>query len=97
MGSRWALAEYQFLDPARVAIFGFSHGGLIALLDIFDHPEAYKAAWVIAPVANMALRAGTKVQDSKGAFSTGGYGAPSSIAPQVRQHARYLRPRLSKR
>lgn len=88
LGSRWALAEYQFLDPARVAIFGFSHGGLIALLDIFEHPEAYKAAWVFAPVSNMALRAGTKVQDTKGAFSTSGYGAPSSIGASAYDNLR---------
>jgi dienelactone hydrolase len=83
LGSRWALANYPFLDPSRVGIFGWSHGGLITLLNIFQHPEGYKAAWLFAPVSNMAMRAGTKVRGGRGWTTKEGYGAPSSIGAEA--------------
>lgn len=88
LGSRWALEHYPFLDPARVGIFGWSHGGLITLLNIFQHPEGYKAAWVFAPVSNMAMRAGTKVRGTRGWASIDGYGAPSSIGAEAFENLR---------
>jgi dipeptidyl aminopeptidase/acylaminoacyl peptidase len=78
LAGQWMLKRYEFLDPHRVGILGFSHGGFITLWNIFNHPEAYRAAFAGAPVSNLALRAGTKAQDAHG-FPGDDYGAPSSI------------------
>lgn len=50
------LAMYPFLDPARVGIVGWSHGGLHALMNIFDHPEAYAVAYAGVPVSDLIYR-----------------------------------------
>ena len=45
--------EYPHVDPARIGIIGWSHGGLIALLSIFRNPTTFRAAAAIAPVVNL--------------------------------------------
>lgn len=51
-----ALDRYPFLDPRRVGIVGWSHGGLHALMNVFDHPEAYAAAYAGVPVSDLVFR-----------------------------------------
>jgi dipeptidyl aminopeptidase/acylaminoacyl peptidase len=41
-----------------VGIIGWSHGGLIVLMNIFDHPENYKAAFAGVPVSDLVARMG---------------------------------------
>jgi acetyl esterase/lipase len=35
----YMIETFDFIDARRVGIMGWSHGGLIALMNIFDHPE----------------------------------------------------------
>jgi dipeptidyl aminopeptidase/acylaminoacyl peptidase len=56
----YMLATYDFLDPARVGIVGWSHGGLHALMNIFDHPDGYAAAYAGVPVSDLVARMGYK-------------------------------------
>ncbi|HNX79561.1 MAG TPA: prolyl oligopeptidase family serine peptidase, partial [Prolixibacteraceae bacterium] len=35
----YMLETYRFLDKGRVGLMGWSHGGMIALMNIFDHPD----------------------------------------------------------
>ena len=57
LGARdWMLERYDFLDPARVAIVGWSHGGMIALFNILLHPEAYACAYAGEPVTDLIER-----------------------------------------
>jgi dipeptidyl aminopeptidase/acylaminoacyl peptidase len=58
----FALATYPFLDPARVGIIGWSHGGLHVLMNIFDHPADYAAAYAAVPVSDLIARMGYKSQ-----------------------------------
>jgi dipeptidyl aminopeptidase/acylaminoacyl peptidase len=58
----FAIETYPFLDPARVGIVGWSHGGLHALLNIFDHPAEYAAAYTAVPVSDLVARMGYKGQ-----------------------------------
>lgn len=44
-GRKWMLSNYSFLDPARVGIMGWSHGGLITLMNIFQHPDVFAVAY----------------------------------------------------
>jgi dipeptidyl aminopeptidase/acylaminoacyl peptidase len=57
LGARnWMIERYPFLDPARVGVVGWSHGGMIALFNIFQHPEAYACAFAGEPVADLLER-----------------------------------------
>src|SRR5262245_45833594 len=49
-------ARYPEVDPARIAILGWSHGGMIALLSIFRNPTMFKAAAALVPVTNLFHR-----------------------------------------
>lgn len=64
-----ALEMYPFLDPQRVGIVGWSHGGLHALLNIFDHPDAYAVAYAGVPVSDLIARMGYKSQSYRDLFS----------------------------
>jgi dipeptidyl aminopeptidase/acylaminoacyl peptidase len=63
------LENYDFLDPARVGIVGWSHGGLHALMNIFDHPDAYAAAYAGVPVSDLVARMGYKNDAYRALFS----------------------------
>jgi dipeptidyl aminopeptidase/acylaminoacyl peptidase len=54
------LENYDFLDPGRVGLVGWSHGGLHALMNIFDHPGDYAAAYAGVPVSDLVARMGYK-------------------------------------
>ena len=57
LGARdWMLDRYPFLDPQRVGLVGWSHGGMIALMDIFLHPEGFACAYAGEPVSDLIER-----------------------------------------
>ncbi len=49
-------ARYPNVDPARIGIIGWSHGGLITLLSIFRNPTTFRAAAAMVPVSNLFQR-----------------------------------------
>jgi dipeptidyl-peptidase-4 len=49
---RAVLAKHHYLDPKRVAIWGWSGGGSMSLNAIFKYPRLYQTAMAVAPVAN---------------------------------------------
>ncbi len=58
----FAIEAYPFLDAMRVGIIGWSHGGMHTLLNIFDHPDDYAAAYAAVPVSDLVARMGYKGQ-----------------------------------
>lgn len=56
----WMVGSCELVDPKRVRIIGWSHGGLHALMNILKHPEAYSAAYACVPVGDLVARMGTK-------------------------------------
>jgi len=58
LAREWMLDNYDFLDPKRVGIIGWSHGGFITLMNILLHPGAYAAAYAGVPVTDLVLRLG---------------------------------------
>ncbi len=49
-----------FVDPDRVGIMGWSHGGFISLFNIFRYPKAYKVCYSGVPVSDLVARMGYK-------------------------------------
>ena len=54
----YVLDNYDFVDSKRVGIIGWSHGGMIALHNIFEHPDDYACAFAGVPVSDLILRYG---------------------------------------
>jgi dipeptidyl aminopeptidase/acylaminoacyl peptidase len=60
---KYMLDNYEFVDPERVGIVGWSHGGLISLMSIFKYPENYKVAFAGVPVSDLITRLGYMEKD----------------------------------
>jgi dipeptidyl aminopeptidase/acylaminoacyl peptidase len=56
-------AKYPAVDPARIGIIGWSHGGMITLLSITRNPTLFKAAVAMVPVTNLFQRLAWKGED----------------------------------
>jgi dipeptidyl aminopeptidase/acylaminoacyl peptidase len=65
----WAVANLPNVDGGRVGILGWSHGGLIALLAVFDHAEKFKVAYAGVPVSDIVARMGYSTDEYRGEFS----------------------------
>ncbi len=68
-GRQYMLDNYHIVDKNKVGIIGWSHGGLIALMNIFDHPDHYKAAYAGVPVSDLIARMGYKTQGYRNLYS----------------------------
>lgn len=79
-GRDWMLENYDFLDPKRVGIAGWSHGGLITLMNIFQHPKAYAVAYAGVPVSDLVARLGYESPAYQALYS-----APYHIGKTVRE------------
>jgi dipeptidyl aminopeptidase/acylaminoacyl peptidase len=65
----YMLENYSFVDPERVGIMGWSHGGLITLFNIFEYPDEYQAAYAGVPVSDLIARMGYKTQSYRDLYS----------------------------
>jgi len=79
-GRQFMLENYDNLDPERVGIMGWSHGGLIALMNLFAHPKEFKVGYAGVPVCDLVARMGYHNQDYRDLFS-----APYHIGKTVRE------------
>lgn len=68
-GKQFMLDNYANIDPSRVGIIGWSHGGLITLMNIFEHPKDFKVAYAGVPVSDLIARMGYKSQSYRELFS----------------------------
>ena len=50
------LKTLSIVDPERIGIIGWSHGGMITLLSIEREPKMFKAAAALVPVTNLFQR-----------------------------------------
>ena len=66
---QWALGAYPELDPKRVGIIGWSHGGFITLMNAFQHAEGYRCAYAGVPVSDLVARMGYKNDSYRKIFS----------------------------
>lgn len=59
----FVLNNYDFVDKNRVGIIGWSHGGMISLMNIFNYPKAYQVAYAGVPVSDLIARMGYYTQE----------------------------------
>lgn len=57
-GRDWAVQMLPFVDEKRCALVGWSHGGLIALLALFNQPDKFACAYAGVPVSDVIMRLG---------------------------------------
>lgn len=49
------LKSLSYVDPERIGVWGWSYGGYMALLSLFNAPEAFRAGAAVAPVSDWRL------------------------------------------
>jgi dipeptidyl aminopeptidase/acylaminoacyl peptidase len=87
-GRQFMLENYDNLDPERVGIMGWSHGGLITLMNLFAHPKEFKVGYAGVPVSDLVARMGYHDQGYRDLFS-----APYHIGKTVREDIEEYRRR----
>lgn len=65
----YMIENYKIVDANRVGILGWSHGGLITLMNLFNHPKAYKVGFAGVPVSDVIARMGYKTQRYRDLYS----------------------------
>jgi len=65
----WMVENCKLVDPKRVGIIGWSHGGLHTLMNIFFHPDAYQVAYAGVPVSDLVARMGYKTDKYRSDFA----------------------------
>ncbi len=83
----YMLENYPFLDSTRVGIMGWSHGGMITLMNLFDHPDAYQAGFAGVPVSDLIARLGYSTREYAELFEAG-YHIGQSIHDNVEEYKR---------
>jgi dipeptidyl aminopeptidase/acylaminoacyl peptidase len=66
---QWMLENHPDVDPKRVGIMGWSHGGLITLMNLFAHPKDFQVGYAAVPVCDLVARMGYKSQGYRELFS----------------------------
>jgi len=54
----YMVENYSFVDKNRVGVIGWSHGGLISLMSVFQYPDNYKVCFAGVPVSDLVARMG---------------------------------------
>lgn len=65
----YMVENYSIVDPQRVGIMGWSHGGMITLMNILRYPEKYKVGFAGVPVSDVAYRLSYQKPSYKDNFS----------------------------
>lgn len=65
----YMLDNYMMVDKDRVGILGWSHGGLITLMNIFEYPDDYQVAYAGVPVSDLIARMGYKTDGYRRLYS----------------------------
>ncbi len=64
----WAVENLSSIDPKRIGIMGWSHGGYQTLMNVFKWPDAYQVAYAGVPVSDLVQRMGYKSQGYRNTF-----------------------------
>ena len=65
----YMIESYDIIDENNVGIMGWSHGGLITLMNLFDYGDGYKVGYAGVPVSDLIARMGYKTQRYRDLYS----------------------------
>lgn len=83
----YMLENYSFIDKERVGIIGWSHGGMISLMNILRYPEKYQCAFAGVPVSDLDNRL-TSHGESYESYFTPKYHIGSSLKDSPEEYKR---------
>lgn len=78
---QYMLENYPFIDEDRVGMVGWSHGGLISLMNCFRHPKDYACLYAGVPVSDLIARLGYLGKDYADLYS-----APYHIGQTIEEN-----------
>ena len=52
----YMVESYDIVDPDRVGIIGWSHGGMITLMNLLRYPEKFACGYAGVPVSDVGYR-----------------------------------------
>jgi dipeptidyl aminopeptidase/acylaminoacyl peptidase len=85
---QWMLEAHDVIDPERVGILGWSHGGMITLMNLFNHPKGYQVGYAGVPVSDLVARMGYKDDSYRQLFA-----APYHIGKTADENVKEYRRR----
>lgn len=65
----YMVENYSIVDPERVGIMGWSHGGMITLMSVLRYPEKYVCGYAGVPVSDVAYRLSYQLPSYKNNFT----------------------------
>ncbi len=65
----YMIENYDIVDKDRVGIMGWSHGGLITLMNLFEHPNDFKCGFAGVPVSDLIARMGYYTDEYRDLYS----------------------------
>lgn len=66
---QYMIDNYPIVDKNRVGLMGWSHGGMISLMNAFERPRDYKCVFAGVPVSDLIFRIGYKRPSYEDYFS----------------------------
>ncbi len=83
----YMVENYDIVDSNRVAVIGWSHGGMISLMNILKYPEKYVCAFAGVPVSDLESRL-TSHEESYEAYFTPEYHIGESLKENPAEYKR---------
>lgn len=83
----YMIENYSFVDEDRVGVIGWSHGGMISLMQVLQHGDKYQCAFAGVPVSDLENRLESH-DDSYTAYFTAPYHIGESIDDNPEEYAR---------
>lgn len=83
----YMIENYNIVDSSRVGVIGWSHGGMIALMQILQHGDKYQCAFAGVPVSDLENRLASH-NETYTAYFTAPYHIGESIEDNPEEYAR---------
>ncbi len=84
----YMVQNYDFVDKGRIGVMGWSHGGMHALMNLFQFPDSYAVGFAGVPVSDLIMRLGYMDDAYRKLFS-----ADYHIGKEVSQNVKEYRKR----
>ena len=83
----YMIENYDFIDADRVGLIGWSHGGLITLMTLFEHPDDYQVGYAGVPVSDLIARLGY-LDDEYRALYSADYHIGQTVEENIEEYRR---------